>query len=259
MDKKRYKHKRGPKKKHYKKRKPKGYIKPCRMPKKYHIITTSLGKQLQDIYSSQFEEYAYQHFTKFIKESNEKVIFPVRWLRTKDCNTFVPADYKLMIIKKKDLGEDEVRQFRDEYGKFVDYEASNKEWIIIEIGSYDVEEKFWVYGYNPKNDRKDFMFIFDKFIACTANDKLQFKNVVVYKNKVLIDSVTETNMVICKNHSDAIRMYNMLDELCTKKKYKFIIFGGDETSTIHTRDWVDKIIELTGWSYDKIRRNSTRP
>ena len=65
-------------------------------------------------------------------------------------------------------------------------------------------------------------------------------------------------MVICKNKSDAIRLYNQLEEWCNKdKEVKYFIFNGDWSKS--TERMVEKIKQLTNWDDLKIRRSSTKP
>jgi hypothetical protein len=257
--KKKYKHKRGPKKHHYKPRKPAGYIPPRQRPRKYHILTTSLGKTLHDIYNIYDEDIAYRKFHALIEE-RKNVVFPVKWIRRRRINHFLEADYELILIKKKDEDDkSDITSFRNQYGQFVDYKTDNDNWIILDKADYPVEETFWVYGYNPKRERKTFSFIFENFIEKDADSKYHIKNVVVYRNKLLIETTEELNMVTCKNHSDVVRMYNLIEEWCKERKYKYVMMGGEVTNSVHSDMWCNKIIKLTGWNKMKINRNSTRP
>ena len=230
----------------------------ARKPKKlfYHIILTNHGKQLRDLYFTHSEALVNKRFNAMLKE-NKKIVFPMRYNNhehvMKECN------YELIIIKGKDEFDNNVQKIRDEYGKFINYESSDEDWIIYDRANYDIEETFWVYGYHPRIQRKDFNWIFDTFIEKDAKNKYIFKSVVVYKNKLLIDYNGKLEMVICKNKSDCVRMYNMIEKKSVEKKHKNIAFMGDIADSKYKKMWMDKIRELTHWNDKKIERGSTRP
>ena len=230
----------------------------ARKPKKlfYHIILTNHGKQLRDLYFTHSEALVNKRFNAMLKE-NKKIVFPMRYNNhehvMKECN------YELIIIKGKDEFDNNVQKIKDEYGKFINYESSDEDWIIYDRANYDIEETFWVYGYHPRIQRKDFNWIFDTFIDKDAKNKYIFKSVVVYKNKLLIDYNGKLEMVICKNKSDCVRMYNMIEKKSVEKKHKSIAFMGDIADSKYKKMWMDKIRELTHWNNKKIERSSTRP
>jgi len=230
----------------------------ARKPKKlfYHIILTNHGKQLRDLYFTHSEALANKRFNAMLKE-NKKVVFPMRYNNhehvMKECN------YELIIIKGKDEFDNDVQKIRDEYGKFIYYESSDEDWIIYDRANYDIEETFWVYGYHPRIQRKDFNWIFDTFIEKDAKNKYVFKSVVVYKNKLLIDYNGKLEMVICKNKSDCVRMYNMIEKRSMERKHKNVAFMGDIADSKYKKMWMDRIRELTHWNDKKIERSSTRP
>ncbi len=230
----------------------------ARKPKKlfYHIILTNHGKQLRDLYFTHSEALVNKRFNAMLKE-NKKVVFPMRYNNhehvMKECN------YELIIIKGKDEFDNDVQKIRDEYGKFIYYESSDEDWIIYDRANYDIEETFWVYGYHPRIQRKDFNWIFDTFIEKDAKNKYVFKSVVVYKNKLLIDYNGKLEMVICKNKSDCVRMYNMIEKRSMERKHKNVAYMGDIADSKYKKMWMDKIRELTHWNDKKIERSSTRP
>jgi hypothetical protein len=230
----------------------------ARKPKRdlYHIILINHGKQLRDLFHTNSEVKVNKEFAKMLKE-NKKVVFPVEWNNEK--HVMVGAEYELVIIKGKEQFDSPVSKLRDEYGKFINYESSDEDWVIYDKAPYYIEETFWVYGYHPKLQRKDFSWIFDTFITKDAKNKYMFKSVQVYNNKVLIDCNGKLEMVICKNKKDSIRMYNMMEETSKAKKYKYIAFMGDIVNSKHKTLWINRIQELTHWSRHKIKRPSTRP
>ena len=230
----------------------------ARKPKKliYHIILTNHGKQLSDIYFTHSEERVNKKFASMLKE-NKKVTFPMRWNNHQ--HVMRECEYELVIIKGKDEFDKDVSKIKDDYGKYINYQSSDEDWIIYDRAPYNVEETFWVYGYHPRIQRKDFNWIFDNFIAKDAKNKYMFKSVQVFKNKLLIDINGKLEIVICKNKSDCVRLYNKIEEMSTENKFKYIAFMGDVTNSKYKTNWIDRIQQLTHWSKDKINRTSTRP
>lgn len=222
----------------------------------YSIILVNHGKQLKTIFSDTTEIKIYKKFNELLKE-NKKISFPVQYNSL--IHEMVESEYELVIIKCKELGDEDVNKIKDEYGKFANYESSDEDWIVIDRANYNIEETFWVYGYHPLLQRKNFDWIFDNIIAKDGNDKYTFKTIQIYLNKILIECNGKLDLVICKNKNDAIRFYNTLEKRCSEKKMKYILFMGDIAHSKHKSNWMDKIQELTHWNRKKIKRNSTLP
>ena len=255
-----YKKKRGRKKKRGPKKKkpivPHVYV---GLKRPYHIITTNNGVQLKDIYSAVTIDVALKKMKEFQEKLNKDVRFPVRFVSSRKEKTFTEADYRLVLIKKKEPTDTYQGKFRNEYGKFVDCVVDHNEWIFIDELPYNVEETFWVYGYNPKCQRKTFSFIFDSLVRSDVKDKSFIKQIAVFKNKLLISSTGKLDMVICKNHMDSVRLYNEISEEVKMKKLKYVIFGGDINKKMYSFDiWYEKIQKLTNWTWRKINKNTTR-
>ena len=234
-------------------------IKKEKLPKtaQYKIYVISYNRQIEFIGYYPTLSKATKAFND-IKEKNEKeTVFPVKYL---NIGRIKEAKYELIMTKRKGETESHITQLRNEYGKYVDYELDNDEWILFDKVPYYKEESFWVYGYHPRYHRKDFMFIYDEFIRKTCIDKYHLTSISILKNKVLFDNYDELNMVICKNKSDAIRMYNLIEEKSSEDKVKFIFFNGDcEATKIKKDNAIEKIRKLTNWNNKKILRSSTRP
>ena len=190
-------------------------------------------------------------------KENKKVVFPMRWNNHK--HVMRECEYELVIIKGKDESDDDVSKIKDDTGKYINYQSSDEDWIIYDRAPYNVEETFWVYGYHPRIQRKDFNWIFDNFIAKDAKNKYMFKSVQVFKNKLLVDINGKLEIVICKNKSDCVRLYNKIEEVSTNRKFKYIAFMGDVTDSKYKSNWVERIQQLTHWTTYKINRTSTRP
>lgn len=226
-----------------------------KLPKKniYHIILASNGKMIKTIYNCASEQLVNKKFDELVEE-NKNVRFPVRYI---NIGKLVIANYELYIIKRKE-NEDNITKLKDGDGKIINFETNNDNWIVYDRENYDKEESFWVYGYHPVFQRKDFMWIYNNLIS---NDigKYNIKQILVYQNKLLISTTNTLDMVLCKNISDCIRLFNELEKECVKNKIKYVFFTGDAYNSGSRRTWFDKMKKLTNWSDLKLRRNSLRP
>lgn len=224
-------------------------------PKKniYHIILTSNGKQIKTLYNCASEMLVNKKFDDLINE-NKAVRFPVRFI---NIGKLVDANYEIYIIRRND-DDTKTTKLKDENGKIINFETNDDNWIIYDRETYYKEESFWVYGYHPVFQRKDFNWVFENMISNDIN-KYNIKQVLVFRNKLLISTTYELNMVMCKNESDCIRLYNELEKEATNKKIKYVFFSGDAYHSKLKKNWFERIKKLTGWSDTKIRRKSLRP
>lgn len=230
----------------------------ARRPKKnlYHIILVNHDKMKEDLFWTDSEATVNKEFKTMVEE-NKSVVFPIKFNNNK--TEIIESSYEIMIIKARDKTESRETKVMDEYGKFVNYATNDDDWIIYDRSPYYIEETFWVYGYHPRLQRKDFKWIYDNFISNNSNNKYLFKTVQLFKNKILIECNGKLDMVICKNKQDAIRMYNMIEEWCERDKMKYVGFMGDLSYSRYKSDWITKIQKLTNWTRKKITRMSTRP
>ena len=255
-----YKKKRGRKKKRGpKKKKPVVQHTYVGLKRPYHIITTNNGEQLKDIYTAVSLDVALRKLKYFQDEFNKNVKFPVKFTSSHKEKTFTECDYRLILIKKREEGDTYEGKFKNEYGKYVECSTGNDNWAFIDELPYKVEETFWVYGYNPKRQRKDFNFIMDELVLSNANDRYFLKQIAIFKNKLLISSIEKLDMVICKNHVDSVRLYNAISEIVEEKKLKYVTFAGNiDKKSFSFNIWYEKIEKLTNWTYRKINKNTTR-
>ena len=230
----------------------------ARRPKKnlYHIILVNHDKMKEDLFWTDSVATVNKEFKTMVEE-NKSVIFPIKFNNNK--TEIIESSYEIMIIKARDKTESRETKVMDEYGKFVNYATNDDDWIIYDRSPYYIEETFWVYGYHPRLQRKDFNWIYDNFISNNSNNKYLFKTVQLFKNKILVECNGKLDMVICKNKQDAIRMYNMIEEWCERDKMKYVGFMGDLSYSRYKSDWITKIQKLTNWTRKKITRMSTRP
>jgi len=221
----------------------------------YNIILANHGKHIKTLDWSNSEKGIYKKLKRLL-DKNEEVQFPVMYNNHE--HVMLPSDYELIIIKTKNTGDKKVVSLKDDYGRFTPYETNNEDWVIFDRAPYKMEETFWVYGYHPRLQRKTYQWILDNFFIKDGKDKSVFKTVQVYNNKLLIDINGKLEMVLCKNKNDSVRLYNMIEDFSRKNKFKTTLFMGDLFRSQNVKEWIDRIVELTGWKRMKVMRLSTR-
>lgn len=245
--------KRGPKKKRKRKTEiiKKSPGRHALLPFNYKIISCRNGIQNKFIGKYRTIEDAYNVFNE-LKFNDKNIIF--QSVITGDDKMKNSVD-EYIIIEKTDS---KPNVLRNEYGKLVEQNVNKDGWVIIDKFRYKREETFWVYGYNSKNDRKTFLWVYNNLVV-NDSDGFNFKRVFLYKNKLIIkDDVENIEMVLCKDVSDAVRMYNKIEEWVKIDKNKQILFLGDFSDIgDRRRKLEDELIKLTGWSKKKVQMKTT--
>ena len=197
--------KRGPKKKRkYISRKPKIDRRTLNIYD-YKVVSCHNGRQ--DGYYGAFvkAEEAYESVEELMKDQKD-IIFPARVQIT---DRIISSRDEYLILEKDRLGDKEAPLLRNEYGKLVKQETNSDTWIVLDKFSYDTEETFWVYGYDPVRGRKTFEWIYYNIIIGNIETSYDIKRVMLYKNKIVVkDDAGNLDIVFCKTVSDAIRFYN---------------------------------------------------
>lgn len=237
-------------------------------PTIYQIIITRNREQIKYISSFKNVITANSRFQSMVNENKSDIIFPVRYVNTRGIK---PVEYEIILIKSVEEGENPVSMVKNDVGGYIEttvtekysenskYGKVNKDkFIVFEKEKYNIEEKFWVYGYHPRFQRKTFKEIYGNLIYEKLKGKKFASRITVFKNKLLIESEDDIDIVICKCIPDSIRFYNLLNEWCERDKIHNIIWNGKYKKS-QIKFFVDKITHKTGWKKDKIMRNSTRP
>ena len=248
--------KRGPKKKRKKKieKIPQKVGPKFQKPYSYKIISCRNGIQNKFIGRYRDIKEAYSVFNS-LKFQDNNVIFPSNITGIHQIENSI--DEYILIEKNEDKTS---TLLRNEYGKFVEQTTNKNGWIIIDKFRYKREEEFWVYGYNSKNDRKTFLWIYNNLVTSDLYDNLDFKRIFLYKNKIVIkNDANEIDLVLCKDESDAVRFYNKTEEWIKRDKIKQVLFMGDYSSiSDRRRKLEDELIALTGWTKKKVQmKNNT--
>ena len=215
----------------------------------FKIVLASRGKVIEKLKNFPYRQEALAEFERMVKENHKETVFPKEWIKIGGIG--YEADYELLLLKRRCGEKENVFKVRDDNGKYVDYEFNNPEWILFDRARWYKEEEFYVYGHHPMYDKKSFDWIYENLVR--GGDKTDVKNVMVLINKLVIDKNDEPDFVICRNVSQAVKLYNKIYDRCEKDKVKNIIFSGNMSSKKNYRWCMERLEELTGWGELRLR------
>ena len=243
--------KRGPKKKRkYVSRKPKIDGRTLNIYD-YKVVSCHNGKQNDYIGAYVKAEEAYEEVERLVEES-KKVIFPARIQIGKEISSY---RNEYLILEKDRMGDKEAPLLRNEYGKLVRQETNSDTWVVLDKFPYDVEETFWVYGYDPLRDRKTFEWIYRNIILYGIETSYDIKRVMLYKNKIVIkDDAGNLDIIFCKTYGDGVRFYNLVSEWVKRDKARQVLLLGNYSEIGDKRKALEnELVERTGWTRRKIQ------
>jgi hypothetical protein len=217
----------------------------------YRVILTRNSEYKKTLHRSKKETTSFVNFNKIKMENN--VFFRKEFI---NYNGIIPATYKIYVVKDYVEG-DKARLVRNRVGRLVYEKPLFGIWTVLHDSSYEIEESFWVHGYNNQTDRKSIIDIIQLLMVGMGDNK-KTKQVVVVNNKLLIHEEDQFEMVICKCKKDAQRLHHELAKAAKDNKIKNLFFMGTANKKM-CGDYYDIIHEHTGWSYTKIWRTTTRP
>ena len=215
----------------------------------YRVILTLNGKYKKTLHRSKTKETVFNNYHK-LKEEND-ILFPKKFLNS---NGIKKVQYQICVTKPTEP-TDTFRILRDDYGKLYT-EKPLGDWTILASEDYDMEETFFIYGY--EGDERPTIKEVVKRLMFGAHAKKMVKQIIVVHNKLVIYNEDQFDMILCKNLEDAQRLHHTLAKIVKKQKIKSLMFMGTATPATIGRMY-DVIHEETDWPYTKIRRTSTRP
>lgn len=229
----------------------------------FKVIKCSFNKQTQflGIFHNTIE---IEEVRKKLIEINKNIIFPKTYVnnnsKNNNYNGLEAKDEYIFLERIKTSKSSLVPKLSNEFGKLIEHTTNSETWKIYDKLPCLEEETFWVYGYHPKRDRKTFEWIFNNLICnILENSDYQLIQIFIYKNKVFFKHDNKYfDFVVCKNISDAIKMYNMLTQWCHKYKIKRCFFTGEViTCSEKGKKLINDLQEKTGWNLRKIRSKAT--
>lgn len=225
------------------------------------ILLVKNKRRVMKMGSAWWRTDAQKIFNEILEKNRNEVNFPVK-IRTMSSRKIraenkTDTKWELLIVQKNDSNEDNVSQFRNDDGKFVDVQIIDKtEYKIIAREEWFVEEKFNVYGYHPKKDRKDYTFILNELFLKKLDKIHDILRVNVLVNKVIISHSEDFDFIVCKNNEEAERLYDALQNDKLLSKNKSVIFFGDIVGMEQKKLMYNKMEEKTGWDRNLCKKST---
>lgn len=225
------------------------------------ILLVKNKRRVMKMGSAWWRTDAQKIFNEILERNRNEVKFPVK-IRTMSSRKIraenkTDTKWELLIVQKNDINEDNVSQFRNDDGKFVDVQIIDKtEYKIIAREEWFVEEKFNVYGYHPKKDRKDYTFILNELFLKKLDKIHDILRVNVLVNKVIISHSEDFDFIVCKNNEEAERLYDALQNDKLLSKSKNVIFFGDIVGMEQKKLMYNKMEEKTGWDRNLCKKST---
>lgn len=218
----------------------------------YRVILTQNNEFKKQIHKSNNKLSAFTSFRASVAES-EDVMYEKKHVNN---NGIVPVKYMLYIVKAHEE-KDTKRFVQNPLGKWVEEDLLFDKWTIMDSIEYRIEENLWIYGYDPRKERKTIRDVVKVLMKGMGKHRTT-KEVIVCHNKLIIYNEEEFDMVVCKCIEDAQRLHHLLYRTAVASKIKGLLFMG--TANPVTISLLYEIIhEETGWPLTKIRRTTTRP
>lgn len=218
----------------------------------YKVMICRNGNRIKTIGKYRTSEEAYEAFNEQ-KSISDSVVFP---RETKIYDTIENSLDECIIIEKTDRGPS---MLRNEYGKLVEQKTNLEGWEIIDKFKCNIEETFWVWGYDNRSERKDFTWIYDNLLIGDGFGPYEFKRIFTYRNKLLIRyDDNSLSIVICKSDYDSMRLYNEFQYKAKKEKVTQLVFIGDRSRLCPETEKLEReLMEITGWNLKRVRMKNT--
>lgn len=212
----------------------------------YQIILTENNKKIKTLYEYTREHDALYRFTSMI---NKEVHFPKKQVYKNKVLTEV--HYHIVLLKKRVDGDKSI-VVRDRYGKLLESFMEDPEWVVLSRDEYNIEEQFSVSDANRKLNLYEII----KYVLLPKISEKNPKQVLMLNNKIVIEGIS-LNLITCKNIDETIRLYNKLRLYCFDNKVSNVVFFGSIPKE-NKGSWYKKIHNLTGISYNRLYRSSSR-
>jgi len=217
----------------------------------YRVILVRNGEYKGTLHKSKKRQTSFINFIRIKEENDKDILFPKRFI---NYGKITPVNYKIYCVKDTEE-TDTFRTIMDDYGNERTEKPIFGMWTILADADYNIEEKFWIYGNDPKGNRltiRDIVILLMKDIAAPRITK----QIIVVHNKVLIYNEEQFDMILCKNKKDAQRLHHELAKTMEKNRIKNLLFMGTASKVMVSRLY--KIIkDKTDWPLSKIYRRTT--
>jgi hypothetical protein len=212
----------------------------------YQIVLLENGEKIKVLYT--YTRLYDANYRMGILKS-KKVYMPKKFVYRE--KTLTEVKHSIALLKKREDGDKSII-VRDDYGKLMDGFMGDPDWVVLGYEPYEIEEQFSVTGANRK---LNVLEIINHVLLPNISEK-NTKQVVILNNKIVIEGMN-LYMITCKTVDEAIRLYNKLRMYSFDNNVVNIIFFGS-VQKANKSDWYKKIHDITGVSYNRLYRKSSR-
>lgn len=223
------------------------------------ILLVRDKKRIERFGASWWRTDAQKLYNDLLEANRKNVKFPVKirsdWRGKSIKENTKYAKWEIVLVERTSKEDDNITQFRNDDGKFINVEIiDNQEYKVIARDEWYIEERFNVYGYHPKKDRKDYSFIVNELFLKKIEQIHDILRVNILNNKIFISHSEDFDFITCKNHDEAERLYTAFQNDERLSKNKNVVFFGNFVGRSQIIEVYDKMIEKTGWDREACKR-----
>lgn len=216
------------------------------------------------------DEYGYFAIYRFRDQRAKEVIARKSWkmdildyyeemLQDNKENVKVPDlrqsnHYELLLARRIKRGEDNISYIKNKDGKLIPHILTNTpNLVIMRKEDWYVEENYYVYGYHPFTERKEFKFVYDELLLKDLGERYEEKRVMTHNATLYIICDDNFELIRTRDKTIAFRLYMTLQEEIEKNKVKGIFFLGEMGETTWGK-FKPQLYEKTGWADDMMEK-----
>ena len=111
------------------------------------IVLIKNKKKCKVLFKSSSVDDTIMEFREIRKKN--KINLPQKYTNHKG---IIPVKYEVLLLKQR-TKDDKNRIVRNNMGQLVEEKNESEKWVILDSAPFDIEESFYVYGYDSRWDR----------------------------------------------------------------------------------------------------------
>ena len=178
--------------------------------KTYCLITTKNRKKKKLVFETNVKKNATQRFNTLVR--NNKVLFPVQYINNKNP---VSVNFEILLLKRRTSELEKSIVIRDFVGRTKEPSFNNDEWVLIKHRPFYYEETFKIHG---TDTRLTLIDIISKVFTPLLNESIKSTgHMYRFQNKICLEVDGKVKLLVTKNKSDSLRLYEKIKELYLRK------------------------------------------
>lgn len=167
-----------------------------------------------------------------------------------------PAEYEYVILER--YCDEDSSLVENDMGKLVPHQTVkinvSGDWVVRGKYPVQMEEDFYVWGYDERTERKTFRWIMENIVYPISDSESDLCRLFKYRNKVIIRRDDNSfEIVTCKDSDEAIRLYETIERTAQNEGHTRVACCGSVDKWGDRRTELEReIAEKTGWTRRKI-------